>query len=406
MSEPSEIRGIRTPAELEAVADLYGRAFHGYGWHYTRYLNIVKRLPKDQWRLSRTLWGADGKPISHVRICDRTMRLGAALLRVGGIGDVCTDPFRRKRGTMRRVFADVIQVFHDEPYELSLLWGIPRFYDKFGFTVALSRGTLQMPREQAARFAATWRGRRMRKDDAAAVRRLFAADLKTRDGGMERPDPAWVNRANREDETRVLADGKARAYYRCRLEEDALLLNEVSLGARPTREAVEAVLADMVRVAKKREKPNLRFDLSLGHPVARFCVADGCSIRRHTGHRGGGMARIGNLETLCERMAPEWERLLAASTLAGWRGTLRLDTDIGRVDLVIARGRVWPRAPEGRADARLVADQDKLTRLVLGFHDVETARLLGEARFVGDALPLAAVLFPERHLDIFEHDHF
>ncbi len=405
MARESEIRGIRTPAELEAVADLYGRAFEGYAWHYTRYKKILERLPREQWRLSRTLWDGDGKPVSHVRICHRVMRLGAAMLRVGGIGDVCTDPFLRKRGTMRRVFGDVLQVFRDEPYELSLLWGIPRFYDKFGFTVALKGNSIQMPRAQVERFASAWRGR-MRKDDAGAVRRLFAADLKTRDGAMERPDPKWIDRAKRDDPTRVVGDDKVRAYYRYRIEDDAIMLNEVSLGARPTREAIEAVLADMVRVAKKHEKPNLRFDLSLGHPIARFCMADGCSIRAYTGHRGGGMGRIGNLETLCERMQPEWERLLAASILAKWRGTLRLDTDMGKVDLAIARGCVRPRAAEGRAEARLVANQDKLTRLVLGFHSAETSRLLGEARFAGDALALASILFPERDLDIFEHDHF
>jgi len=246
----------------------------------------------------------------------------------------------------------------------------------------------------------------MRRADADAVRRLFALDAATRDGAMERPDPEWVHRPERNDETRVVGDGKVRAYYRLRMEDDAVLLNEVSLGARPTREAIEGVIADMVRVAKKHEIPNLRFDLSLGHPVARFCLADGCSVRSDTGHRGGGMGRIGNLDTLCEHMQPEWERLLAASTLAGWKGTLRLETDMGKVDLAIGRGRVRAGAAQGKADARLVADQDKLTRLVLGFHSADTAQLLGEARFTGDALALASALFPERRLDISTHDHF
>jgi predicted N-acetyltransferase YhbS len=409
MSDDLEIRGIATPAEMEAAADLYGKAFRGYEWHYRRYRGIMERwVPRSQWRLSRMLCEPDGTPVSHIRICHRVMRLGAALVRVGGIGDVCTDPFRRKRGTMRRLFAHVLEFLRDEPYDLSLLYGIPRFYDKFGYVVALRHTTLQMPRQQAERFASAWRGRRARRSDAADVLRLFRADARTRDGAMERPDPAWVSHAGEEEEIRVLTDerGRARAYYRCRPDGDVVLLNEISLGSRPTREAVEAVLADMVRVARKHEKPNLRFELSPGHPVARFCAADGCEIRQYIGHRGGAMARIGNLETLCDRMAPEWERLLDGTAIARWCGRLRLETDMGRIDLAIARGRVRPCAPEGRAEARIVADQDKLCRLVLGFHAPATAQQLGEARFVGDALPLAAVLLPERHVDIFKHDHF
>ncbi|MFP4058190.1 MAG: GNAT family N-acetyltransferase [Candidatus Brocadiia bacterium] len=408
--EECTLRGVRTREEALAVADLYGKAFDGYEWHYKNYRDVMlRRVPREQWRLSRTLWSPDGEPVAQVRVCHRVMRLGAAKVRVGGIGDVCTHPFHRKQGLMRHLFAHVLEFLREEPYDLSLLWGIPRFYDQFGFIAALDEGTLQVPRRQVARLQAPLRGRNARRADAPAIRRLFRADARSRDGAMDRPTDLWLKRAIRDRDIRVLADAQGRpaAYYRARPADDlALLLDEVSLGARPSGEGVVAVLADMAKVAKRHEKANLRFALPPRHPIGRFLVADGCQVRRHTGHRGGAMARIACLRTLCQAMAGEWERLLAASPAAGWSGRLRLRAEPDTLDLAISEGRVEPVPKKGRAAATITATQDKLARLVLGFHSPGTAVWLGEAKISRAARPLAEALFPRRSLLIFPADHF
>jgi hypothetical protein len=264
-----------------------------------------------------------------------------------------------------------------------LLWGIGSFYDKFGFVVGLSGETFQVSRSQVARLEGPCRGRRPKRADAKAIARLFQADLAIRDGAMERPGRLWLTRAVRDKWMRVLEDDKGRllAYYRAHPDGDALILNEVSLGRKPDEAAVVSVIADMAKVAKGCEKPNLRFELPPKHPLGQFCVADGCEIRRHIGHRGGGMVRIGNLDTLCARMAPEWERLLGESPVAGWTGRLRLKTDpstslragLGTVDLAIRRGKLRPELPKGRTSAIITADQSKVCRLVLGFHTPQAA---------------------------------
>ena len=178
----------------------------------------------------------------------------------------------------------------------------------------------------------------------------------------------------------------------------------------PDQAGVVSVLADMVKVAKACEKPNLRFELDPAHPIGRFCLADGCETRSWIGHRGGSMVRITNLETLCQHMAPEWERLLAASPVAGWSGRLRLKTDIGTVDLAIAKGKVsivgGASLPRESAPATITADQDKLCRLVVGFHTPSAAAFLGEARITPAARPLADALFPARSLVFFPYDRF
>ncbi|HUT33157.1 MAG TPA: GNAT family N-acetyltransferase [Planctomycetota bacterium] len=426
-----EIRGPETRRELMALADLYGKAFGQYQRLYDLFLDKhFHQMPREQWRLSRAMWTPDGSPVALVRICDRTMRLGAAMLRVAGIGDVCTHPTLRKRGLLRMLFTHVNRFLRDEGYDLSLLFGIPDFYDKFGYVTGVSNGTLQLPRRQAARLSGPYTGRHIRRADARAIARLFRDDLAIRDGAMARWGDAWLKLAVREKLCRVLADakGRLRAYYRARTDGDALVLTEVSLGRKPDQPGVLSVLADMAKVARACEKPSLRFELDPAHPIGRFCVADGCEVRWWIGHRGGAMARITHLENLCHHMAPEWERLLAARwhrlpACAGqrratgkmpvppeWSGRLRLKTDIGAVDLAITRGKVevvgrasLPREP---APAAIAADQDKLCRLVLGFHSPAAAVFLGEARITAAARPLADALFPARSLVFFPYDRF
>jgi len=405
-----EIRGIESCREVELVADLYGKAYHGYEWHHRNYVDqLSHRVPRSQWRLSRTMWAGDGTPVAHVRICDRTMRLGSAQLRVGGIGDVCTHPFHRKRGLMRHLFADCVEFMAADGYGLSILWGIGRFYDKFGYITALSDGTLQMPRDQVARLNGPYRGRRARASDVEAVVRLHRDDYAVRDGAMRRPGSLWAERAVKGKFARILSDKRRRpcAWYQARPDGDALVLKEVSLGRKPDRPAVLSVIADMVKLAKGCEKRHLRFELPPEHPIGRFAVADGCEVRRYHGHRGGGMARIIALAGLCERMAPDWTRLLAASPVVGWEGRLRLaTTDIGSVDLVIAGGKVLAEPSEGRATATLRADQDRLTRLLLGLHGPDAALFLDALRVTAAALPVVRALFPPRALHIFPGDRF
>ena len=430
--DPPEIRGIETRKELLAVADLYGKAFTGYESHYRNYVDLLThRVPREQWRLSRTMWLPDGTPIAHVRIADRTMRLGSVMLRVAGIGDVCTHPFHRKAGLMRRLFAHLVEFMREERYDLSMLWGIAKFYDKFGFIVGLTQDWFQVSREQVARLKAPYRGRRARRTDAQAVLELFRDDLGTRTGAMERWGDVWLTRALREKCCRIIEDGQGRprAYYRGGPRDDAFVLSEVSLGPRPDEAAIVSVIADLVKVAEACEKPRLRFELPIDHPLGEFCFADGCETHRTGWHRGGGMVRIANLDALCRHMAPEWERLLSHRLPAcegkpsdtgkmpvppGWTGRLRLETDpsaslragMGTMDLAIARGTVRPEPPVGRAAAVLAADQGRLCRLILGYHTPAAAALLGHIRLTRAAEPIAAALFPRRDLAVFPADRF
>jgi predicted acetyltransferase len=68
---------------------------------------------------------------------DLPMRIGDAVIRMAGIGDVYTEREHRMKGYMRYLYEDTLTYMTEEGYDVSMLFGIPDFYTKFGYAVCL-----------------------------------------------------------------------------------------------------------------------------------------------------------------------------------------------------------------------------------------------------------------------------
>src|SRR4026209_476441 len=78
----------------------------------------------------------DGQRISRVVIIPMLMRIGAAVLRMDGVGGVETEEGFRNRGYSRRVMETVVEQIKAGDASLATLFGIQDFYQKFGFATA------------------------------------------------------------------------------------------------------------------------------------------------------------------------------------------------------------------------------------------------------------------------------
>jgi len=107
---------------------------------------VFRRLPDGQGRPGEV--GVDllleGRPISTCAIIPLTLRIGAATVRMDGIGMVGTLPQYRGRGYARRLLSAALAHMAAGDAALTMLYGIPNFYLQFGYTPsdALAR-TLQ-----------------------------------------------------------------------------------------------------------------------------------------------------------------------------------------------------------------------------------------------------------------------
>src|SRR5438552_3695858 len=78
----------------------------------------------------------DGRAASRLWIIPFTLRIGAAEVRMDGIGGVGTEPEYQKRGLARQLLDDAIERMGAGDAALAMLYGIPDFYHRFAFATA------------------------------------------------------------------------------------------------------------------------------------------------------------------------------------------------------------------------------------------------------------------------------
>lgn len=79
-----------------------------------------------------------------------TIRIGEARLKMGGLGWVATSARHRKRGIGRKLIEDALAYMREHGYHVSMLFGIPNFYHRFGDASALIDYTILWKRPKRA----------------------------------------------------------------------------------------------------------------------------------------------------------------------------------------------------------------------------------------------------------------
>src|SRR5215212_2547555 len=133
-----------------------------------------------------------GRQVSRVVIVPMVMRIGAAVVRMDGIGGVGTEEAFRNRGYSRRVMETAVQQMRRGDAALSTLFGIQDFYQKFGYETTGPEYSVILPLVDAspARHSLPpgWRFRPLAGDDMPAVMRLYHANTKRATGALIRHD--------------------------------------------------------------------------------------------------------------------------------------------------------------------------------------------------------------------------
>lgn len=131
-SQITEIRPVRSRAELEAVYDVLERVFpNGRAF-------FQERLDRDSAYDPETTWIAsvDGAVASTIQLFPFESRVGDASVKIGGIGSVATLPEYRGLGLSQRLLQEQTRWMAAHDYDLSLLFAvITPFYEKSGWSV-------------------------------------------------------------------------------------------------------------------------------------------------------------------------------------------------------------------------------------------------------------------------------
>ena len=131
----------------------------------------------------------DGQIASHVGYIERTLRYGQAELPFGGIVAVMTQPDFRKRGYADQLMRVVIDQIAQRNLPLSLLDGIPRFYDRFGYVTLWAGYSIFFDVNEALKIPPDDSGYRVRlfqPDDVPALLMCYDNAWKSRPWSIKR----------------------------------------------------------------------------------------------------------------------------------------------------------------------------------------------------------------------------
>lgn len=342
----------------------------------------------------RVAYMEDGKHVSDLQVLDRQMWLGAGKLRVGCIGGVGTTERARNRGLARRVLSATVDWMAGR-YDLSMLFGIPDFYGRFGYATCIPehRATLALRDiEEAQKLLPS---RPYVPEDRPRLRTLHRERYAGSVGAFDRDAP-WFDpqrRASGHGKRPTLrmiqgTDGRSEGYLVLDDTPQQATVAEV-VGRSPA--AYETALALIAEAIRGRGLAAADLHLPQDDPFVVYTRKYGLSGNVQYLRERGGMMRICDLKSTFERLLPELGGRLPTEA-AG----LYLETDIGAVGLQRVDGRIVLVDHWECGLPRLTMPQRLLVTLLMGYRGAGEVLSDPLCRADAGAREAVAALFPLR----------
>jgi GNAT superfamily N-acetyltransferase len=362
----------------------------------------------------------DGQSVSRLQIVPFFLRIGAATVRMDGIGGVETDREHRGRGYARLILEDAIEHMRAGNAALTMLYGIRDFYHKFGYTTAGPDHFVDLTHlDRDCVLPAGWTIRAFLPADLPILQRLYDLNTAAAVGAaVRRPQEyIWTHLTNPKegeglDECRVAVapDGAVRAYawrgghfwYPRMIEREhpeRLAIAEVLADGPMAADAILAACRQWAReLSSGREQPFR--SVVLAQPPEGFLAGaaalSDATFRQEASRSGGSMARVLDVERLLRALEPELRSRLDDAGVS-FGGSLRFITEIGEA--------VFSGSGFGE-NADVVLPQATLARLALGAFDPADMIDRWDPPPNKRLRPILLALFPHRHPHMSLPDRF
>ena len=265
----------------------------------------------------------DGKSVSFVRLVPYEMRIGSSVVKMGGISTVETHKKHRMKGYARSCMTRTIEYMLDHGFDVSMLFGIPNFYTKFGYAPCLPEHILIVKARDAekAERRSKFNVRDFTEKDIDSVLRIYEDNNRNRTCTVLRKKGEWKGfpRSRRpgypppafvlEKEEKVIAYA---AFHRSddpdedyEEYDEALLVTEIGM---ESNESFSTLLSELAARATKRRFEHIRLSLPLDHAFVEYCHRFGSKSTVEYQESGGGMMRIVNQKMLFDKMKDELQR--------------------------------------------------------------------------------------------------
>jgi GNAT superfamily N-acetyltransferase/L-amino acid N-acyltransferase YncA len=402
-----EVRSLQESEREECLA-LWNTVWPGDGDGYFRryFYGDVEWLP-----YYTRVGVLDGRLVSAVQICKRTVACGDYRLTMGGIANVATLPEFRGHGYNTRCLQSAIEVMEADAMDFSLLFtGINGYYAREGFDTIMRRGRSGTIRADVTPASGDYTVREAEPADVEAIYRIYDSYNRERPIAVQRTPAYWrdwigTSAAHLPPDLLVAVDrdGMVRGYVQSGVFRSAKPYNAEAVGVRIIELGVERpgdelpvtrALLEAVAV-RSLAQGGTTLKLNVGDEPAIDSVLADLLAEQETHESGSGMARLLHRENLLRGFAPQWnERWLAADRP---QGRLDFTTPYGPVR-IDATGNLVRVAPVDEPGDLL--PQAMLFALLFG---VATPQQVTERE---DLHPLLAALFPRQGAIYYGADGF
>ena len=364
------------------------------------------------WIMLRT---EDDKQLSGLGLREYQMRFGSAQLKMGGIEGVNTTEGHRNKGYSRRVMEATMAFMSENEFDVSMLFGIPNFYHKFGYATVIPETYVEFDTKDVPAAAPTYQVRKFQTEDAPKVIELYSANNAERTGTPLRTEIGWKEFTNRggiiPDPYVVLNEAdEVIGYFVCNRDntkidaiDQSCTLFDIGYQDRTIFETIVHFLAHSVNYPSAER---IRCAIPVDHPFAIFCRRYGCRTNIYTPKDHMGMIRIINQSSTLEKITSELEkRLQRSSELSQWSGKILISTDLGQDCLEIDQGSVVHTNNQTNT-FHFEVPQDKLSQLMMGRRSIKDLAIESDVSVSEEIIPVLGTLFPLGHPHMWWSDRF
>ena len=365
----------------------------------------------------------DGKIVSYVRVSDRSMYIGEAVVKLGGIGMVVTSEEYRRRGYSSALLRDAIGYMEARNYDLSLLFTtIQPFYMPLGWA-SFPQTNFELELHGKKTFAPSgWKSRPFDLErDLAQISQIYDEHNKGRTGTILRSEHLWRDGYSQQvgmlPSLVVEKDGQIDAYANLAFPDedqgiDAYLAtyypNLREVGCRSTApDSLLPLCHAILEAAYKRDLESISGRLPRHYPMTLLLSEESSSPLSFSIHERV-MYRVISLERLFQKLIPKFEVELTSSVMADRSGSFYFTVGDQGCTLNVNRGKVAVTANDsGRTKVAL--DTYHFLKVLFGdatFGQLDEFNRIKGINLQPDEIALLSTLFPKDEPTYWICDYF
>ncbi|NOZ56214.1 MAG: GNAT family N-acetyltransferase [Calditrichaeota bacterium] len=390
-----------TPEEAATTAELIARVFPRDPSYLrlTTWYRWMLRHPDHRWDFVRVV-EMDGRIVSHLLIVERQVQMRHGVLRAAGLSVVATLQEFQRRGLNRRLIEEALEYVKQAGFAISLLDGIPDYYDRYGYAVVMPKYEVRVKTASALRVEPEVEVTEVQAEEAgewvSELKRLYDREVRSLVGPARRDETYWRWLLEKGGKLLLAKKSGKKLLAYCWIDESAAVVEE-AVGEEPG--AVRSLLAVLARKAKEEIAPELRLRIHPDAGFARSLLLDvGGEVVVNYPRNAGWMGRMLDLEKVLEASLPAEETKQVE---------LCFDTDLGQVVVQVGpEGRKVQVGTCGGEAGRVKLRQDHLLQLVYGYVSAEELANRGLLEANPETVATLSKVFPRTNPVLFPRDHF